>query len=42
MDKELKDIREYFDMMMPRMQQETCGSWRYERPMKKKTKWPVQ
>jgi hypothetical protein len=45
MDKELKETREELNRLMlqwKRMQQGEKESWRYEWPMKKKVKWPIQ
>jgi hypothetical protein len=42
MDKELKETREELDRLMQKMQQEEQGRWRYEWPMKRKVKWPIQ
>jgi hypothetical protein len=45
MDKELKETREELNRLMlkwKKMQQGEKGRWRYEWPMKKKVKWPIQ
>jgi hypothetical protein len=45
MDKELKETREELNRLMLKwqsIQQGEKGSWRYEWPMKKKVKWPIQ
>jgi hypothetical protein len=42
MDKELKETIEKIDMLMQKMQQEAQRSWRYESPLKKRVKCPIQ
>ena len=42
MDKELEEIRAELDRLMLKMQQEAHISWKYEWPLKRKVKWPIQ
>jgi hypothetical protein len=41
-DKELKEMREELNRLMLKMQQEAQGRWKYEWPLKRKVKWPIQ
>jgi hypothetical protein len=41
-DKGLEEIRVEMDRMTLKMQQESQVRWRYEWPMKKRTKCPIQ
>jgi Spy/CpxP family protein refolding chaperone len=42
MDDELKETPERLDRIKQIMYQEAQGSWRYECPMKKNVKWPIE
>jgi hypothetical protein len=42
MDLELNEIREMMEHIALNMQQETKVHWRYECPLDRKEKWPVQ
>jgi hypothetical protein len=42
MDKELSEIRAEMEKLAFKMQQEAKVHWRYEWPLKRTTKWPVQ
>jgi hypothetical protein len=41
-DKELKEIRAQMEKLALKMQQEVKTCWRYEWPLKRKEKWPIQ
>jgi hypothetical protein len=42
MDKELSEIRAQMEKLAFKMQQESKVHWRYEWPLKRTTRWPVQ